>query len=319
MFVCFFVSSHQKQKTKKIFFIKKLLLIIVNSTMQSMQDNQLEQLPPPDSYQIYTTQWDDIGRKIKKNYYKNFKEGETPKFSVLHILYYHCNYRKQKFFIYKGKEVNVNSSFDSIKEYFDKSRYHVIDELKNNKYDLLIEFGSGWGVNLYYYLSKYPSLLKDIKIISGEYTESGVEIQKFIKEKYYPKINMDIYQFDFNNSNSFFDNIPDDNNYQNVLITTFWAIEQVTQVENSFIDNLLRKFKSFKIFFLEPVGWQVSSESLMKEYRDKKRNYYNKNLYSLLLEYQAQNQIKINNIELDYFYPSVKNNVGTLIEVTRAT
>jgi hypothetical protein len=52
-----------------------------------------------------------------------------------------------------------------------------------NDYDLIIELGSGWGRNIFYYLSKYD--LSKINIISGEYTESGCDAQKFIKNKFY--------------------------------------------------------------------------------------------------------------------------------------
>jgi hypothetical protein len=105
--------------------------------------------------------------------------------------------------------------------------------------------------------------------------------------------------------------------YSNVLITTFWAIEQVYMLSESFLDNLIKYFPKFKIYFLEPVGWQISNDGHMKMKSEKKNTYYyNENLYSLICKYQSNGKIKINKIILDYFYPNVKYNCGTLIEIS---
>ena len=236
------------------------------------------------SFDIYTNQWKTILKYIRKQYEKMNLDKTIPKenFDVFDVLYNRCKYSEISELIYCGNIINVNQNYQLIKNYFEKSRQHVIDDIgdiddidKNTKkYDLLIEFGSGWGTNVFYYISKNI----DIKIISGEYTNIGVETQQFIKDKYYPNSNLDIYQFDFNNSDDFFNKISN-TKFSNVLITTFWAIEQVYMLSESFIDNIIKHFPQFKIYFLEPVGWQISNDGHMKHKFEKKNTYYyNENL-----------------------------------------
>jgi hypothetical protein len=212
--------------------------------------------------------------------------------------------------IYNNKYIDIKNNFAEIIKYFSLSRVHVIEELNNAKHDVIIELGSGWGRNIFHYLLNYNI---DIDIISGEYTEFGVKCQEMIKNKYFPNKSLFIDYFDYNNSGKFFDNIK--NKYKNPLIISFWSVEQITFLNNSFIDNLLNIADNMTCIHLEPVGWQINDNvSFMKEHKYGYRSYYNKNLYSKLKEYENNMLLKIDDIKINHFNFDSNETCGTLIK-----
>ena len=215
--------------------------------------------------------------------------------------------------IHEGKYIDINNDYLQKIEFFNKSRDESLNINNINDYDLIIELGSGWGRNIFYYLSKYD--LSNINIISGEYTESGCEAQKFIKNKFYNKNNLEIYNFDYNNSDDFFKNI--NKKYKNILVLTFWSIEQVTNLNDTFFKNILSIGDNITCIHIEPVGWQVSENSLMKENKSGYRHYYNKNLFNKLKELENNNIIEINKIILDFHNLGDAGSCGTLIKWTK--
>jgi len=212
--------------------------------------------------------------------------------------------------IYKGEIIHINNIRTEKEKYFNLSRQYTLNEKNINNYDLIIELGSGWGRNIFYYINKYN--LKNTKIISGEYADSGCNAQKFIKNKFFNEHDLDIYNFDYNNSDSFFENIK--GKYNNVLVMTFWSIEQVTNLNDNFFNNLLNINAKIKCVHIEPIGWQISNKSLMKENINGPRNYYNKNLYKKLTELEKSNKISINKNILDFFNFGCVESCGTLVE-----
>jgi len=213
--------------------------------------------------------------------------------------------------ISNGKIINIDDSEKL--NYWEKSRKYMIDNLDNNDYDLIVELGSGYGRNIFYYLYQFKNKLINTEIISGEYTQGGCDTQNYIKNKFFNDSNLKIYRFDYNNSKDFFLNIS--NKYKNILILTFWSIEQVTYLNDDFFNNILNlKCDKLKVINIEPIGWQISEKSLMKENKTGYRSYYNKNLYIKLKELENKNVIKINNIILDFFNFDEIQSSGTLIE-----
>jgi hypothetical protein len=212
--------------------------------------------------------------------------------------------------IHNGEFININNDINKKIEYFKKSRDYTTQLLQENKYDLIIELGSGWGRNIFYYMEN--NILNNYEIISGEYTDSGCAAQEYIKNKYFKNENITIYKFDFNNSKSFFDNIK--KKYKNCLVLTFWAIEQVTNINTDFFENLLNISENMTCVHIEPIGWQISNKSLMKENTTGKRIYYNKNLYFILKELESKNIIKINKTILDLHNFGSTKSCGSLVE-----
>ena len=248
------------------------------------------------------------------NYWKNIRnyiEGKK-KFSLYDIydITFNIECKEINNIIQNGKYININNNILEKYKYFDISRHESLNENTINNYDLIIELGSGWGRNIFYYINKYN--LENTKIISGEYTEEGCEAQKYIKNNFYKTNNLDIYYFDYNNSNDFFMNI--EKKYNNILVLTFWSIEQITYLNDNFFNNLLNMGGNIKCIHIEPIGWQISENSLMKENTSGYRSYYNKNLYPILKELKEKNKINIDRIILDYHNLGDKGSCGTFIE-----
>jgi len=214
--------------------------------------------------------------------------------------------------IHNNKIITANN-YEDCKNYFEKSRSYSLNQENIEKYDAIIELGSGWGRNIFYYINKFN--LTNKKIISGEYTNEGVEAQLFIKNKFFKNHNLEIFSFDFNNSENFFEKIKE--KYNNVLVLTFWSIEQVTNINPNFFENLFKIGENISCTHIEPIGWQISTESIIKENKTGFRHYYNKNLYNELQNLEIQNKIKINNIIVNYFNFKNKESCGSLIEWTK--
>lgn len=141
-----------------------------------------------------------------------------------------------------------------------------------------------------------------------------MEIQKYIKDKFFCESKLNIFHFDYNNSDIFFKRL-NQKKYNKILFLTFWSIEQITYLNNKLFNNMLNCADNITCIHIEPVGWQISSNSIMKENKNGTKSYYNKNLYKKLTELANLNKINISNIILDMFNPSSQiNSCGTLIE-----
>ena len=257
----------------------------------------IEELKKDNKFITYNNYWNMIGESIKKlssfdpyNITYNF-EGITDKIIV------------------NGKILNISSE-KSFKDIFFKTRQYA--GCKFSDYDAVVELGSGWGRNLFIYLTEYD--LSNIDIYSGEFTESGIEIQKYIKDKFFYESNLNIFHFDFNNSDIFFKRL-NQKKYNKILFLTFWSIEQITYLNDKIFNNILNSADNVTCIHIEPIGWQITNNSIMKENNNGSRSYYNKNLYKKLTELVNLNKISISNVILDMFNPSPDpQSCGTLIE-----
>jgi len=255
-----------------------------------------------DAYTNYNNQWLNV-----KNNFKN-----KQKLELNDIIFGEGEFHVNNI-IYDDKIININNEKSQKIYYFEKSRQYIIDIMNKDKYDLVIELGSGYGRNIFYYLKQYDTLFNNIEIISGEYTPEGCETQRHIKDLYFTNSNINIHRFDYNSSEEFFNKIK--TKYNNILILTFWSIEQITYINDNFFNNLLNiSCNKLKCINIEPIGWQISENSIMKENINGYRSYYNKNLYSKLKELENKNIIKINNIIINYFNYDEPQSCGSLIE-----
>ena len=128
--------------------------------------------------------------------------------------------------IYEGKYININNIYEKKKFYFFKSREKIIELIKKNNFDVIVELGSGWGRNIFHYLHSYPEIFNDLNIISGEYTKSGCDAQEYIKKQFFSDAKLQIFEFDYYNSDIFLNNIKK-HNFKNCLILTFWFIVEL--------------------------------------------------------------------------------------------
>ena len=209
--------------------------------------------------------------------------------------------------LYQRKWFDIKTK-DEMWKYFELSRKPVLDELNTNEYDCFIEYGAGWGRNIFHFFDN--NVNKSIDYYLLEYTKNGLKSAKKVKE-YYPDYKLNIMEFDYNNSSKTISTIK---KYKNILMTSFWSIEQITQISEDFFNNILELSDNITFIHIEPVGWQIDQTSLTQNFKTTPRHYYNKNLYKILKKLENENKIKIKNIEIDYFNFITGLSCGTLIK-----
>jgi len=214
-------------------------------------------------YNEYNSYWENIGNFIRKqanlDIYNITFNNECPRIDNV---------------IYKGNTIKIDNNYELKKQYHNTTLSYIENIIANSNYDAIIELGSGWGRNLFYFI-------------------------------------------DYNNSHLFFDNIKAKYNLNNIFVFTHHSIEQITYLQDTFFTNLLNISKNIKCVHIEPIGWQISNKSLMKENTSGYSAYYNKNLYEKLQNLQNDNKITINNVILDYFNFGGPQSCGTLVEWTK--
>jgi hypothetical protein len=148
----------------------------------------------------------------------------------------------------------------------------------------------------------------------GEYTLGGLEAANYIKRKYFGQRKVQIYNFDYNSPQLFFEQLKLSRKMSKVLVTTFWSIEQITNIKPELMECILGISPSVTCVHLEPVGSQVSDKSVMLTDVQDFRSYYNKNLYKTLKGYEERGKLQIADVKLDYFNFGDPGSCGTLIK-----
>jgi hypothetical protein len=255
-------------------------------------------------YNEYNSYWANVGKYIKTKKLFNLDD-------VIDVTFNLEKLKEAKYAYYLGDIYNANT-LELQKKYFILSRKYIEDLIKSNEYDLVIELGSGWGRNIFYYLSQ--DIPNNVNIVSGEYTDEGCEIQKYINNKFFKNNKLNVFKFDYNDSTDFFKKIKEQYKFKNVLVYSFWSIEQVTYIKENFLENLLNLCKNIRCVNIEPIGWQISVTSIMKENKTGGRSYYNKNYCKLLKNLELENKIKISNVIPNFFVFDTLEVYGSLID-----
>lgn len=255
----------------------------------------------------YTNQWNNILKIIIKI--------NMQKYDPYKITYIELEKRLiKKPYFYKNGISTPLTNYLMFKEAFDYLHKPLLDILEVKKYDSIVELGSGFGRNIYY----YASLLKyKYNFYMGEYTEGGISTANYIKNKYYNDHKIKINHFDYNNSSIFFEQLKFDKKHKSILFCTFWSIEQIINLKKEVINNILASADNVTCLHIEPVGWQISNKSIMKEDKIGFKKYYNKNLYKILKEFESEDKIKIDEVKLDFFNFGDPESCGTLIKWTK--
>ena len=79
-------------------------------------------------------------------------------------------------------------------EFYATRQSYALTAINSGNYDCIIEFGAGWGRNLFYFCDK----IKEIPLILGEYTPDGINLCNKIKNNHYPTKNIKTIYFDYN-------------------------------------------------------------------------------------------------------------------------
>lgn len=141
-------------------------------------------------------------------------------------------------------EFNINDSVARFLNETDEQIHYVI------------EFGSGFGRNLFILASKLESHLRTkIGFYACEFTEAG---RKACAELHSldPDLNMSINRFDYYHPDfSFLDHTK-----KNILIFTRHSIEQIPVLNRAFFDGILKASNKCFGYHAEPVGWQYDDE-----------------------------------------------------------
>ncbi len=158
------------------------------------------------------------------------------------------------------------------------SRMPIIDSIKSFKPEAVLEAGAGWGKNIYYcFMHGVPTT---IDYYGLELTNTGLRTMEAMLQ-YAPQYKLYPKKFDFDSPKF---NL--NTNYDRILLFTMWSIKEITWLNKMFFYMLLDTASHVMGIHLEPIGWQIKNTGQVYE-------YYNRNLYSLLLELQDEGRIHI--------------------------
>ena len=158
----------------------------------------------------------------------------------------------------------------------------LLNTIKSENPEKLIELGCGLGDKLLFLAKKItPKIVR-----GGEFTASGVECGRILA-----KINVisaHFQHFDYNNPETL--NGMD----EGAIIYTSHSIEQIPFLKKEFIEGLI-KIKPKKVIHFEPCYEDQDSTTITGLMRKKyiEINDYNRNLVSLLMDFQSNSKIEI--------------------------
>lgn len=178
----------------------------------------------------------------------------------------------------------------------------VMDQIKPDT-TKVIETGSGWGEHLCNIFLEGGPL--EATYYALELEEEGRKCALLLAALD-PDLKMEAHFFDYQSAD--YAALPKDDAH--TLLLTAHSIEQVAQIDPKCILSALELGARVTGVHVEPVGWQLSTES---EWSEASREHherctklrYNRNLWTLLKDFEAANRIRIldvrqNFIGLDY-------------------
>lgn len=191
----------------------------------------------------------------------------------------------------------------------EKSNYlqSALDTYISSETDCIIELGSGWGRNILNLSNN--NQYKNIDFIAGELSTSGQKVTKLFANTF--NLNVKSVHFNWHDPNSISDLLKD-TTYKNIVIYSYYSIEQIKHIDRVVFENLLQLDIDVKFVSIEPVAFQYLGKSSPWS----SESHYNLNLKECLSSLEDDNFIKIDKIHPLYFQPHTtpagKN--GTLIQ-----
>lgn len=181
----------------------------------------------------------------------------------------------------------------SFKDYLEIQKKYLLDQfepiIEKNQIDLILDLGSGWSRNSITIANEY----KNIKVLSGEFSNGGRKVANFLIKKYRIN-NIKTFQFDWNNPKSLFDNISRINP-KAIIIFSNCSIEQIPNLKISFFEKLIKSGIMFYSIHNEPVAWQLNN--IKKPFKEN----YNLNFIEILKRLENENKISNLSFEIQKF------------------
>ena len=209
--------------------------------------------------------------------------------------------------IVKSGIVSFIESKEDFMDYYDFVMEPHVSAIDDDV-DCIIECGSGWGRNIFYLINKLKR--KDIDYYALEYTRSGNNLCNMVKSMV-PEYKVYSDFFDLNNPS-----IHLQKKYKKILVFTRHSIEQVVNLNNSFLNYLLSMNNLYKVIHQEPIGYQIDNKKELNQ-EDRKlssnKNEHNNNFYSIVKRFEKDGKIKIEGIEIDHCIFGGLRNSATLI------
>ena len=149
------------------------------------------------------------------------------------------------------KRVIIRGQFVEVPYYASTSNHEfIVDYLEGAEFDCLVELGCGFGRNLFEVF--YGGGPDDIEYLGAELSASGLELFETLASLN-PRMRVRAIRFDILDPDFSF--LAD---YENVLVFTSHAIEQVTSLDANFVTQLAKAALRVVGIHFEPFGFQVS-------------------------------------------------------------
>jgi hypothetical protein len=195
--------------------------------------------------------------------------------------------------IFKARAADIMEKYSSL----------LIETIRPYSSRTLVELGAGLGDKL---LSVVAGLGNVVEAFGGEFTASGVECGQILAGK--SGANVKFFRFDYNDPATLA-KIPEGS-----VIYTSHSIEQIPQLQDSFIEGLI-KARPRHVIHLEPCYEDQDQSTMIGLLRRKytEMNDYNRNLVGLLMKYEASGKISIVRHEKNVFSDTPFNPTSILV------
>lgn len=125
---------------------------------------------------------------------------------------------------------------------------------QTDKFDCVVELGSGIGKNLFALFNSMRETSRDLPMHACEFTDKGRQVTDALWQAD-TSMPLSIHPFDYYEPDlSFLE--PD----QRVLFFTVHSIEQIPELSRAVLDQMLDRTRHCTCFHFEPVGWQTNDQ-----------------------------------------------------------
>ncbi len=167
----------------------------------------------------------------------------------------------------------------------------LVDYCRLRKFDAVIELGSGYSQNL---IRLFYQGGPRVPYYGGEFTQSGTECAKMLSDLT-DEFDLIPFRFDFRDAD--FSAIE---NYDNVLVFSCHAIEQVNLIPDDLVTKISALSKQVTCIHIEPFGFQLAPSVIESEVDKNHRSYFHKNGWNMNLLSQLLFHNRNKNIDLQY-------------------
>ncbi len=177
--------------------------------------------------------------------------------------------------------------------------------------DLVLEMGSGWGVNLCnVWLRGGP---RKARYVAAEYTEAGRNCTQRLGTL---DKDFDVHTAPFDYYNPEFPAPP--NGCRHAVVFSSQSIEQIGQLGDALIDAVCGLAQRVTVVHIEPVGFQLPEAHRPADWTGTsaayaERNDYNRNLWALLKHHEARGRLEVVDVDAEVIGTNPHNSVSRII------